>query len=291
VDLLAGMTTFVRIVDAQSLSGAARSLELSLPAVSRQLQALERELGAALLVRSTRRLRVTDAGRAFYERSVRILRDVEAAKGALGEGDAASGTLVVSVGVTIGMHFVVPRVNGLLRAHPALQIELRLEERLADLIGEGVDVAIRAGARLPETTAHVAASIARFRRVVVAAPSYVRCRGAPREPEQLAGHDVIVQTGANGAMSRWELERGEEARVVDVRGRVRASTPAAIRDLAISGTGVAFVPTWLVQGDIEAGRLRRLLAKWEGREVVAWAFYRAELRGSRRIAALLAALR
>src|SRR6476469_1159041 len=137
MDLLDQMATFVRVVEGKSLSAAARAQRLSLPAVSRQLRALEEELGATLVVRSTRRLHVTDAGRAWYEQSLRVLRQVEEARASVRGTGAVQGTLVVSASLTFGSMIIVPRLAKLAEKHPELTIDLRLEDQLIDLVGEG----------------------------------------------------------------------------------------------------------------------------------------------------------
>lgn len=291
MDLLAQMATFVRVVETGSLSAAARAQKLSLPAVSRQLRALEEDLGVSLVARTTRRLGVTDAGRRWYERCLRVLREVDDARGAVG-GGAVRGTLVVSASVTLGMRFVVPHVAPLLARHPQLSVELRLEDRVVDLAGDAVDVAIRAGVAPPDTASLVAQPILRFRRVVVASPAYLKKRGALKEPEQLTSHCCLVQLGGVAPLETWTLVRehdGDERRVA-VRGALRTSAPAAIRELVRSGVGVALLADWLVEDDLAAGRLRRVLPAWASRPISAWAIYRAELRGSPRVRAFVDAI-
>ncbi len=137
MDLLAQMATFVRVVETGSLSAAARAQKLSLPAVSRQLRTLEEDLGAALITRLTRRLAVTEAGQRWYEHCLRILNELENARGAV--GGSVRGTLVVSAAVTLGMYLLVPRLATLIQRHPGLAIDLCLEDRVIDLVGEAVE--------------------------------------------------------------------------------------------------------------------------------------------------------
>jgi DNA-binding transcriptional LysR family regulator len=287
MDLLAQMTTFLRVVDGGSLSAAARAQRLSLAAVSRQLRALEEDLGVALLVRSTRHLQVTDAGRAWYDHCLRVLREVERGRESVRADASASGSLVISASVTLGARFVVPFVPALVKKNPRLELDLRLEDRPVDLVGEGVDVAIRGGIAPPDSTAFVAHPVVRFRRVLVASPGYLRRAGAPKRPEQLATHACLLQAGALGASSRWTLADGHEERHAEVRGPIRTTTPTVLRDLAHASLGIAFLPEWLVADDLEAGALRRVLAPWTSLPVTAWAIHRTEQRGSRRIQALL----
>ena len=284
------MATFVSVVDGKSLSAAARAHRVSLPAVSRQLRALELDLGASLIVRSTRRLHVTDAGRLWYEHCVRVLREVEEARASVRSSKAVRGTLVVSASLTFGSVVVLPRLTKLTERHPHLVIDLRLEDQLVDLVGEGVDVAIRAGTPPPDSTAFVAHPLATMDRFLVAAPRWLRKHGAPREPEQLTSRPCLVQVTLGGAVVKWWLRRGSEDRTIEVRGQLRSNAPIALRDLAVEGAGIAYLPDFLVAGDLAAGRLRRVLPEWSSPPWHATAIHRAELRGAPRLRAFLDAM-
>ncbi len=292
MDLLAQMRTFVRVVDGKSLSAAARAQRLSLPAISRQLSALEHDLGAQLIVRSTRKLHVTDAGRQWYEHCVRLLRQIDDARADVRGTDAVRGTLVVSTSLTFGSVLVIPRLRKLADKHPNLVVDIRLEDHLVNLVGEGIDVAIRAGSPPPDSTAFVAQPLFSMERVLVAAPRWLRKHGVPRRPEDIGTGDALVQVTPAGNVVRWGLRRGRtsETRTVDIRGQVRTNAPLALRTLAVDGLGVAFLPDWLVAEDIAAGRLRRVLPEWSSGPIPAWAIYRTELRGSARLRALLEAM-
>jgi DNA-binding transcriptional LysR family regulator len=287
MDLLTQMATFVRVIETGSLSAAARAQRLSLPAVSRQLQALELELGTTLLARSTRRLRVTEAGRAFHVRCVRILAEVEEARKSVGPS-RVRGRLTVSASFTLGMHWLVPRLPGLLQRHPDLQIDVRLDDALTDLIVEGVDLSIRAGLPPPENTRLLARPIWQFHRVAVAAPDYLRARPDIARPEDLAAHEAIVQLGPDGPLQTWSLERAGELRSVEVRGRLRLSAPSAIRDSARAALGIAWLPEWIVGESLRERSLRSVLDGWRSPATGAWAIYRRE---ARRSPSLLAVLR
>jgi len=289
MNLLTQMQSFVRVVELGSLSAAARVLHLSLPAISRQLSELEKELGTPLVLRSTRRLAVTDHGRDFYQRAARILRDIDDAKASVAS-DGARGTLVVSCGVTLGMGLIVPQLAALHRAYPELVVELRLEDHVVDLLADGVDVAIRAGVAPPDSTGLVAQPIATFERVLVAAPSYLRKRKVAAEPACLVEHDCLVQVGRAGPSATWTLTRGDETRSVGVRGPFRTTAPMALREAALAGLGVASLTTWLVADDLTSGRLKRVLPTWLSTPASAWAIYRVEQRGSPRIKAFVQAI-
>jgi DNA-binding transcriptional LysR family regulator len=279
------------VVDAGSLSAAARALRLSLPAVSRQLNALEAGLGVKLLMRSNRGLQLTDAGQRFYLESVGILGSVERARAATAGGDAIAGRIVVSVAISVGLELVVPRLSPFLAAHRSLELELRLEDRLVDLIGEGVDVAIRAGIAPPDSTAYVAHVLGDENwRVAVAAPAYLRRRGKPSTVRQLAQHDCLVHLGPSGPNRRLTFRRGEEIADVELRGPAESNAALVLRDFARAGLGVAVLPEWLIDDDVREGRLRRLLPGWRNGPSSTYAFHRVELRGSARVRALIEAL-
>jgi DNA-binding transcriptional LysR family regulator len=294
VDLLEHMQTFVGVVEGKSLSAAGRAQQSSLSAVSRQLRALEQELGVALVVRSTRRLHVTDAGSQWYAHCVRILRDVREARTSLRSGDGVRGRLTVSASLSFGTVLVVPKLPALTRAHPRLTIDLRLEDHLVDLIGEGVDVALRAGVPPPDSTAYVAHPLMTMERILVASPAWLRKHRVPRTPEELGDATGLIQVTPRGTMIRWALQptgRPAELRHVEPSGGLRTNAPLALRDWARAGAGIAYIPDWLVQPDLADNSLQRILPQWSSPPITAWAVHRAELRGSPNLKALLAALR
>jgi DNA-binding transcriptional LysR family regulator len=288
MDFLGRARTFVRVVEAGSLSGAARSLGLSLPAISRQLASLERELGVTLLVRTTRRLQPTDAGRRFHEHATRLVREAEAARASVRPDRAIGGRMLLSASVTLGVLRIVPSLPKLLAAHPALDLDLRLEDRAADLIGEGVDLAVRAGMVLPETTQLVAQPLATFRRLLVASPAYLRRCGTPRTAASLASHAAVM---GSAALATWHLTEDGHPCSVAMTPRLRVETLLAIRAAALAGIGLAALPDFVVQEDLASGALRSLLPAVTFAPVAAHALYRVEARGAPRIEALLAHLR
>lgn len=287
MDALSQMRTFTRVVDAGSLSGAARALRLSLAAVSRQVSALETDLGATLLLRTTRRLTVTDAGRRYYAHCLRVLREVEDARASVARDGAVRGRLSVTAPVTYGLARVAPSMAGLLARHPALTIDLVLEDRVVDLVAEGVDVAIRAGAPPPDSTSLVAHALATYERVLVASPAYLEQRGVPRSPDALASHQALVHLPGDGRASTWRFVREGKEQVAEIKAALRTNALFALRGAALDGIGIALLPDWLVERDLAARRLRVLLRDYRTPPVVVSALYRTELRGSPRILALV----
>jgi len=288
MDLLAKMSTFVRVVEAGSLSAAAKQLRISAAAVSRQIATLEREVGAALLVRTTRRMSVTAAGQRYHERCVRILHEVDDAQ-AVGRG-GVQGALKISAPVTFGLASVVPRVRALTARHPGLRIDLRLEDRVIDLALEGVDVAIRVATMPPLSTELVAHRLFGWTRLLVASPGYLKRRGEPRSPAALAKHDALSHA-VDAAGGTWTLVRGE--RTARIRMNVRCSSNAGhvLRDLAIDGNGIALLPPWFVTDEVAAGQLRAVLPGWGSEQVVVHALYRTRHRTEQRVRTVIDHLR
>jgi DNA-binding transcriptional LysR family regulator len=291
VSLFDQMATFVRVVDAGSLSAAARTLRLSLPAVSRQLRALDRAEDAdRLRVEALAAVgELQTAIGAQHERHPEI--GLERARAATVDGDAISGRLVVSVAISVGLEIIVPRLTELLAAHRSLQVELRLEDRTVDLISEGVDVAVRAGIPPPDSTGYIGHVLGEVGwRVPVAAPSYLRRHGRPTAVRQLARHACLVHLGPSGPNRRMTFQRGEELADVELHGPAESNAALALRQFALAGLGIAVLPEWLVDADVQEGRLRRLLPGWRNGPSYTHAFHRVELRGSTRVRALIEAL-
>ncbi len=218
MDKLRAMETFVRIVDRGSLTAAAETLSTSLPSVVRTLAALEAELGVRLLNRTTRRLSPTDEGREYFERSKRVLAEVDEAEAALSARRVApKGRLRITAPVMFGRLRVAPLVTEFVLRHPALQIELTLLDRIVDLVEEGIDAGVRI-ARLPDSTL-VAVPVGQTRRVVCASPAYLKRAGTPKTPQDLMHHRCISFSGlARG--QRMESRRRQRSRAD--RGPLRA---------------------------------------------------------------------
>jgi DNA-binding transcriptional LysR family regulator len=288
MDLLAKMETYVRVVESGKISAAARQLGISAPAVSRQIATLERELRTSLVTRTTRKLTVTARGQWYYQRCVGILREVEETH-RIQEGDGVAGIVKVTAPVTFGLACVAPQVGALMKKHPALLVELTLEDRLVDLMPEGYDVAIRVGSEPPVSSALVARRLMTYRRTLVASPGYLRAHAAPTRPEGLARHHALMHVA--GPSDSWLLQSGKEE--VRVRPRVvfRSNALHVLSDLALQGAGVALLPGLVVRSAVAEGRLRRVLPAWHSTSVNANAIWRMDQRGSKRVQAVVEHLR
>lgn len=286
MDRFTEMTTFVSVVDAGSLSAASRQLGSSLPAVSRQLSALESRLGTRLVHRTTRKLRLTEAGEAFYGRCVRILGDVEEA-----EDDVANchgelrGRLSLSVPVVFGRLHVIPLLPLFLTRFPHIVIDLQMDDRPVDLIGEGIDVAVRVGPP-PDTSSLNARKLGRYRRVTCGTPAYLAQRGVPSLPTELADHNCLVF--ARDPNPEWRF-RGEDGHTTIVRPHavLLSNNADAVREAVLAGSGLALLPTWVIQDALDDGRLETVLKAFEPAGTAVHALYPRQTRATARVRAFV----
>lgn len=284
MDFLTRVQTFVRIVDAQSISKAARDLGISTPMASRHLRSLEEELGVELVRRSTRELRITAPGADFLERSRRLLQDVDDARAALRPGDEVRGTLTVSAPVSLGVGYISPLVPSLLLRHPDLRLNLRFDDHLVEMLAENVDVAIRAGVSPPNSNEIVARQLLSFERVLCASPEFLRRHPELTEPRQLERVPCLVQ---GSSASRWRLQGTAGVVEVLVDGPLRSTNVLALREAALAGLGVARIPIRFVSADLRERRLVRLLEGVQPTSGVLWGMYHRRTRGSPGIRVLL----
>ncbi|TSD83394.1 LysR family transcriptional regulator [Mycobacterium sp. KBS0706] len=262
MDMPGAMIVFAQVVDSRSFSAAAARLGLSKSAVSKQIAKLEDRLGARLLNRTTRTLSPTDAGQDFYERCLRVAREVEEAERAITHLSAEPrGVLRLNAPASFGREYLAPLVPEMLARWPELRIEALFEDRFVDVVAEGFDLVIRI-TRLQDSSL-VARRIASCRRLVCAAPSYLARRGVPRTPAELLQHDCILYSYATD-QNEWEFV-GPDGRLETVRvdGRLRANNAEVTLAALRAGAGLALSPDFIVGPDIAAGRLVPLLTDYE----------------------------
>jgi DNA-binding transcriptional LysR family regulator len=261
MDRINAMQAFVAVADLHGFAPAARKLGLSPSGVTRLIAALEDRLGARLLQRTTRSVTLTDVGARYLERIRRILADIEEAEGAAeGERTRPSGRLVVSAPIGFGRLHVSPVMSAYLMRYPEVLGELRLSDRMINLVEDGVDLAIRIG-HLADSTL-VARHVGEMRRIVVASPAYLKRRGEPKTPEAIASH-ATIQFGATTASPDWRfVEDGREVSVACAPRFTTNSADAAIQ-YAEQGGGLTRVLAYQAAEAIKAGRLRIVLEKFE----------------------------
>lgn len=261
MDRIEAMQAFVAVADLQGFAPAARKLRLSPSAVTRLVAALEDRLGARLLQRTTRSVTLTDAGTRYLARARRILADVEEAElAAESERTRPSGRLVVSAPVGFGRLHVSPVMAAYLKRYPEVSAELRLEDRVVNLIEDGIDLAVRIGF-LGDSTL-VARHVGEMRRIVVAAPSYLKAHGEPKTPAEVAGHQTI-QFGSTSVTGEWRFaEAGREFRL-NIMPRFSSNTADAAVQYAEQGGGLTRVLAYQAADAIRRGSLKVVLQKFE----------------------------
>ena len=271
-DRLEEMATFVRVVEAGSLTGAARRLEVAKSAVSRRLAELEGRLGVQLLRRTTRTLHLTDAGHAFYQRCVRILADVDEAELAVSDVHGRlAGQLRVAAPLSFGIAHLQPAVEAFLAEHPDVRFDLDLDDRQVDLMAENFDLGIRI-APLADSSL-VARRLATVEHVVCASPDYLARHGTPATPAELAEHDCLTYANAPES-DAWHCTdaQGREHRI-PVQSRLRANNGDLLREAAVAGLGVVFQPRFIVHRALAEGELVPVLTDCDWSRVDAWALY------------------
>ena len=251
------MEAFVRVIDAGSFSGAAKQLRLGQPAVSKTIAQLEGWLGVRLLLRSTHRLTPTEAGRNFYDRAKRAIEEADEAElAARGAAATLSGRLRFCGPLTFTRLLVMPCLSIFLSEHPALDIDVVLEDRDLDLVAAGIDVALLIG-RLADS-AVTARKIGQCQRRVIGTPAYFEARGVPQTPADLLAHHAIVYEQRDGGAS-WSFRRGTSETTVAVSGRLRVSAGEGIREGVLAGLGFAIGSEWLFTPELKSGAVISVL--------------------------------
>jgi len=255
------MQVFVAVADAGGFAPAARRLGLSPPAVTRAVAALEERVGARLLVRTTRSVRLTEAGARFHLDAKRLLKELaEAEAAAAGAHGEPQGELHVTAPVLFGRMHVTPLLLDFMEAFPRVQVRTLFLDRILNLVEEGMDVGVRIGA-LPDSSL-TAVRVGHVRRILCAAPDYLERRGEPRVPADLAAHDTIVQTAVNPT-PEWVLHGPDGPRAVTLVPKLTAHAADVAIAAVLAGRGVARLLSYMVAPDLAAGRLRVLMEDHE----------------------------
>ncbi|MDF3034801.1 MAG: LysR family transcriptional regulator [Paucimonas sp.] len=260
MDRFKQISTYVEVIAKGSLSAAARAEGIAPAMITRRLDALEQRLGIKLLQRTTRKIALTDEGAAFLEDCQRILAELENAEASVAARSArASGHLNISAPAGFGRDHVAPLIPSFLAEHRDVTVTLNLNDRVVDLIGEGIDVAVRIAALSDSSL--VGVKLADNQRVVVASPAYLKRHGKPETPEDLASHNCLAFSSA-GSQRGWTfLQEGKNV-TMKVGGNMVCNDGAVLRDWALAGKGLAWRSMWEVAADIEAGRLVTVLNRY-----------------------------
>ncbi|AUX19724.1 transcriptional regulator [Sorangium cellulosum] len=264
---------FMAVVEEGSFIAGGQAMGLTRSAAGKAVNRLEDRLGVRLLNRTTRALSLTDEGRVFYDRGLQILAAVDEAEASVaGRSGTPRGLLRLTVPDAFGRLVVLPLLRKYLEAWPDIQVEVSFTDRQADIVEEGFDLAVRIGEAPPDTRL-VSRLVARYKAVLCASPSYIARRGEPMNTDELAGHDCLIFSSRNRRQS-WRF-LGDDGAWVKAQGRsrLRLDSGEAIRDAAVAGLGIAFLPDFLVAADLAAGRLQQVLPDLDAGDVKIVAIY------------------
>jgi DNA-binding transcriptional LysR family regulator len=271
MDILTSMRVFATVVGTGSFTGASDRLDMSRAMVSKYVINLEEHLGTRLLNRTTRRLSLTESGSAYYERCLQIISDVQEAEQAAGQlTTKPRGTLKITMPVAFGLHRLGPVVADYVQLHSEVKLDISLSDRYVDLIEEGFDLAIRIGT-LPESRL-VARKLGVARSIVCASPAYLKQHGSPTQPADLTNHSCLGYTYTNSG-NEWRLKSEDIEEVIHIAGAIKANNGDMLRLAALNGAGLIFQPLFIVEEDLQTGRLVQVLSVYTSTEFGIYAVY------------------
>lgn len=281
MDRLHLITVYIAVAEEQSFAAGARRLGMSPPAVTRAVTALEERLGVRLLERTTRHVRVTEAGRRYLDDARRIVAELdEADEAAAGSGAAPRGHLSVTAPVLFGRLYVTPGIVDYLQRYPQMEVSALFVDRVVNLVEEGIDVAVRIG-DLPDSTMR-AAPVGHVRRVLVASPDYLARHGVPRTPQELAAHTIVGSNGSNVAPD-WRFMQEGALRTMRMQPRLQVNSNDAVIEAVKLGLGIARLLSYQAASALAAGELQLVLEQYATAPVPIHIVHRDSRHGSARI--------
>jgi LysR family transcriptional regulator, transcriptional activator for dmlA len=280
------MQFFSVLMRCGSLAAAARELQVSPPAVSKRLAALEARLGVTLLHRTTRRLALTHEGETYLASARRILGEIETLERELqGARSEPSGLLRINATLGFGRAHVAPAIAAFARAHPKVDVQLQLSVNPPPLTDDAFDVCVRFGE--PPDARVVARLLAPNRRLLCASPAYLQRSGTPRTPHELAGHSIIAIRQGDEAYGLWRLRSGKRVETVRVRGGLSTNDGEIAVNWALAGHGIVLRAEWDVARYLRSGRLRQVLENWQSPPADIYAVYPARHQSTLRVRAFV----
>lgn len=260
MDRLTDIAIFIRVLDAGTISAAARSMGLTPAVASKRLISLEKHLGVRLLHRTTRRISATPEGNELASKGRPLIEDLEALTSGLSRSaQEVSGTLRITAAVSFGHHYISPLLPTFLARHRRLQVQLNLTDEKRDLINDGFDLAIRI-TDMMQDSGLVARKLASNCRIMCASPDYLAAHGTPGNLADLAEHQCLLLAGFNGPEDRWNLtDRQGNKHSIKVSGQLESNLGDALRDAALSGLGISLHSSWHISSDMEQGKLVAVL--------------------------------
>ncbi len=262
MDGLQSLKIFVRVVENASFSATAREMHYTQSAISKHVGSLELQLKTKLITRTTRQLHLTEEGEKFYQQAKAILEHYDYAIGEVKNFKVnPSGAIRLATSVFFGRRYVTPILPRFLARHPDINVEHRLDDKLVDLIEEGIDLSIRIGVQ--QDSSYKARRIGLARRITVASPELIKMHGMPKHPRDLANFPCIIFSGLKNPYSWNYADKQKRVITVPVNGSYKTNVSEAIREALIAGIGVFPAPAWLVAPELQSGQLKQILRQFE----------------------------
>lgn len=254
------LTAFVCVAEVSSFTGASERLGRDASVISRRVSHLEKSLGVRLLVRTTRSVTLTEAGKYFLQRTRAALDEISAASREVGDfATTPQGILRVSLPVTFGREVIAPVIPGFLKAYPDIRLDAHFLDRRVDIVAEGFDAVVRVG--IIRDSSLTGRKLGSFRSHLVASPGYLKEQGIPSGPEDLEQHACLGFT-SHPDWPHWVLENGQERVQITPAGPLTTNTSEALMMAVRQGTGIALLPDWMVKPALDDGALERVLPRW-----------------------------
>jgi DNA-binding transcriptional LysR family regulator len=285
MDKLNAMAIFVRVIERGSFSAVARELQTTQPTISKILRALETELGGKLIARSTRQLSLTDEGQRYYRHCREILAAVDAAEHSFQTGkETIAGPLRVGSSVSFGRLQIAARLSDFLLQYPDVQVDLQLNDHLQDMVSEGLDVTLRIGEL--RDSGLIARRIGTTHRVTLASPAYLARHPAPKSPQDLSQHNCLL-FNLLSSQNQWVYEKNGARHSERIAGNAQSNNSEAVREMVLTGLGIALSPLWLFYDDLKAGRVVALLQDYTAQSLPIHAVAAPNRRQSARVKAFV----
>ncbi|MCH1917876.1 LysR family transcriptional regulator [Shewanella sp. A3A] len=261
LELLEPIAIFTHVARAGSFSSAARRLGISKSKVSTQVADLEHRLGVQLIQRTTRSLSLTEAGNLLYAQGEELLRGADQAVASVHNlNDATRGVLKLGISQSFGTAHIIPALPEFMERHPELELQVSLLDHKVDVVNEGLDLLLTMSEQLP--LGMVARPLMKCQFLLLASPDYIKRHGMPERPEQLVEHNCLVYHGEWHEHSVWQFRRGEDYCEIGVSGNFRVDNAPALKTAAVNGLGVVYMATYLLENEIEEGKLVPMLTDW-----------------------------
>jgi len=279
------MENFVRIVEAGSITGAAQQMRIAKSAVSRRLKDLEIRLGAQLIIRSTRKLTLTDTGQALYNRAVALLADWNETEAAVGDTQLSfSGILRITAPLSFGVQHLGPLILDFMNEHPHVQFDIDFSDRTVDLISEGLDLAIRIG-DLPDSNL-IARKFANISTVACASPDYLTQHGTPLMASELKNHKEIAYGFRRSNIRNYIRQDGSQGQV-EMTPRLHSTNGEFMRDATLAGKGISIIPRFIIYKNLQNGSLIKILPEYKWADLAAYVVYPPTRHLSKRVRAFV----